>query len=178
MNPLVEAGGDRRFRARPLPPRAAFALDTILSVAGWIVAASLIWPWLATADRRQALLVLVAPHMVLRFIGLSFFVPGTVSEALPVRWSVPAGYGDLVAGVLAIVATLGLHCDAGWATAAVWIFNVWGATDLLFAFYRGARARLNPSSLGAAFYIVTSVVPMLLVSHALVFALLLRTGHG
>jgi hypothetical protein len=177
MNPPVEARADRRLRAQPLPPRAAFALGTILSVMGWVVAAILAWPWLGTADRRQALLVLVAPHMVLRFIGLSFFVPGTVSEALPARWSVPAGYGDLVAGVLAIIATLGLHFDAGWAIAAVWIFNVWGATDLLFAFYRGARVRLNPTSLGAAFYVVTSVVPMLLVSHALVFALLLRHAH-
>jgi hypothetical protein len=164
--------------ARPLPPRVAFALGTILSVTGWIVAAILAWPWLATVDRNRALLVLVAPHMVLRFVGLSFFVPGTVSNALPVRWSVPAGYGDLGAGLLAIIATLALHCEARWAVAAVWIFNAWGATDLLFAFYRGARVRLNPSSLGAAFYVVTSVVPMLLVSHALVFALLLRTAHA
>ena len=173
MSSPVEAARDLGHGARPLAPRAAFALGTLLSVIGWIVLAVLVWPWLATADKRHALLVLVAPHIVLRFVGLGFFVPGTVSETLPARWSVPAGYGDLVAGVLAIVAALGLHFDAA-AVASVWIFNVWGATDLVFAFYRGARVRLNPSALGAAFYVVTSLVPMLLVSHALVFAVLLR----
>jgi hypothetical protein len=35
-----------------------------------------------------------------------------------------------------------------WAILAVWIFNVRGAADLLFAFYRGARVRLDPGSFG------------------------------
>jgi hypothetical protein len=65
---------------------------------------------------------------------------------------------------------------APWAIAAVWVFNVWGAADLVFAFYQGARLRLEPGSLGAGFYIVTALVPPLLVSHALVFALLRRIG--
>ena len=59
---------------------------------------------------------------------------------------------------------------------AVWIFNIWGAADLLFAFYKGARVRLEPGFLGAGFYIVTAIVPPLLVSHALIFMLLTRTG--
>ena len=48
------------------------------------------------------------------------------------------------------------------------------AADLLFAFYQGARLRLEPGSLGAGFYIVTAIVPPLLVSHALIFGLLLQ----
>jgi hypothetical protein len=36
----------------------------------------------------------------------------------------------------------------------------------------GAQVRLDPGSLGAAFYIVTAIVPPLLVMHALVFVLL------
>ncbi len=63
---------------------------------------------------------------------------------------------------------------AAWALAAVWIFNIWGAADLLFAFYKGQRVNLEPRSLGAGFYIVTAVVPPLLVSHALIFMLLLQ----
>jgi hypothetical protein len=119
---------------------------------------------------------LVAPHMILRFLGISFFVPGVVSGSLPRVWAAPAGYGDFVAGVLAIIATIALAETAAWAILAVWIFNLWGAADLLFAFYKGARVRLEPGSLGAAFYIVTAIVPRLLVSHALIFALLLRAS--
>jgi len=103
-------------------------------------------------------------------------VPGVVSGALPKSWSAPAAYGDLIAGILAIIATLALVETVAWAILAVWIFNVWGAADLLFAFYRGARVRLDPGSLGPGFYIVTAIVPPLLVSHVLIFVLLTRTG--
>lgn len=157
-------------------PRAAFGLSVLMSLLSSIVVAALfVWPSLRIIDARQALIWLVAPHMFLRFIGLSFLVPGVVSASLPKAWAIPAGYGDFVAGILAIVATVALAHAAAWANAAVWIFNVWGAADLLFAFYKGARVRLESGSLGAAFYIPTAIVPPLLVSHALIFGLLLRT---
>ena len=157
--------------------RAAFGLSIFMSLLSSIVAAMLfVWPWLRVIDHQQALIWLVAPHMFLRFIGISFLVPGVVSGSLPRAWSAPAGYGDFVAGVLAIVTTVALAETAAWAIPAVWIFNLWGAADLLFAFYKVARVRLEPGSLGSAFYIVTAIVPPLLVSHAVIFALLLRTS--
>jgi hypothetical protein len=157
--------------------RAAFGLSILMSLLSSIAIAILfVWPWLRTTDHQQALIWLVAPHMFLRFIGISFLVPGVVSGALPKAWAVPAGYGDFVAGVFAIITTVVLAETAAWAIPAVWIFNLWGAADLLFAFYKGARVRLEPGSLGAAFYIVTAIVPPLLVSHALIFALLLRAS--
>lgn len=160
-----------------MKPRAAFGLSILMSLLSSIfVAVLFVWPWLRVLDVRQALIWLVAPHMFLRFIGLSFLVPGVVSASLPKAWAVPAGYGDLVAGILAIIATAALANSASWAIAAVWIFNVWGAADLLFAFYKGVRVRMEPGSLGAAFYIVTVIVPPLLVSHALIFMLLMRAG--
>ncbi len=161
-----------------MKPRAAFGLSILMSLLSSIVVAMLfVMPWLRTINVGQALIWLVAPHMFLRFIGLSFLVPGVVSASLPRAWAVPAGYGDLVAGILAIIATAGLAHTASWAIAAAWIFNVWGAADLLFAFYKGARVRLEPGFLGAGFYIVTAIVPPLLVSHALIFMLLMRTGY-
>ncbi len=157
-------------------PRATFGLSILGSLLSSIVVASIfVWPWLRTMNDGQALIWLVAPHMFLRFIGLSFLVPGVVSESLPKTWAGPAGYGDFVAGILAIIATVALAQGASWAILAVWIFNVWGATDLFFAFYKGGRVRLEPGSLGAGFYIVTAIVPPLLVSHALIFLLLIQT---
>jgi hypothetical protein len=159
-------------------PRVAFGLSILSSLTSCIVVAALFaWPRLRITNSEQALIWLVAPHMFLRFIGLSFFVPGVVSGALPKAWAVPAGYGDFVAGILAIIAVVALAQTSTWAIAAVWIFNVWGAADLLFAFYKAARVRLEPGSLGAGFYLVTAVVPALLVSHALIFGVLVRTTH-
>lgn len=156
-------------------PRAIFGINELVSFTSAIVAASLFaWPWLRTAKGEQALLWLVAPHMFLRFIGLSFLIPGVVSGSLPRAWAVPAAYGDLVAGILAVVATVALARGADWAIAAVWIFSIWGAADLLVGFYQGLRVNLDPGSLGAGYYLVTAIVPSLLVSHALIFMLLTR----
>ena len=46
--------------------------------------------------------------MFFRFIGLSFLVPGVVSPSLPAGFAIPAAYGDFIAGILAIVATIAL----------------------------------------------------------------------
>ena len=155
--------------------RAIFGIATVMTlVSSTVLAVLFVWPWLRTRRREQGLIWLVAPHMFLRFIGLSFLVPGVVSGSLPKAWALPAAYGDFVAGILAIFATAALARSASWATAAVWLFNIWGAADLLFAFYQGARVQLEPGSLGAGYYIVTAIVPPLLVSHALIFRILLR----
>ena len=128
-------------------------------------------------NQSDSLNRLILPHTFLRFVGLSFLVPGVVSSGLPAAFAVPAAYGDFIAGVLAIISTIALSRRATWAILAVWLFNIWGAADLLFAFYQGARVQLDPGALGAAFFIVTAIVPPLLVSHALIF-LILTFKHG
>jgi hypothetical protein len=60
----------------------------------------------------------------------------------------------------------------------VWLFNVWGSADLLYAFYQGNQVGLEPGQLGAGYFIVTVLVPLLMVTHGLVFWLLLRGGSG
>src|SRR5215471_7033729 len=76
-----------------------------------------------------------------RFVGLSFLVPGVVSPALSTSFAAPAAYGDEIAALLAIVATIALTARVAWATAVVWLFNLWGTCDLLYAFYPGSNRR-------------------------------------
>lgn len=155
---------------------ALFGLSALMSLVASVVAASLWgWPRLRKMNRSEALVPLVAPHMFFRTIGLSFLVPGVVSPSLSAAFAVPAAYGDLAAGILAIAATLALAKRARWAIGLVWVFNVWGAGDLLNAIYQGNINELDPGMLGAAFYIPTAVVPPLLVTHGLVFLVLLRS---
>jgi hypothetical protein len=154
---------------------AIFGLSALMSLVASSVAAKLyVWPRLSHMDRSSALTLLLSPHLFLRFIGLSFLVPGVVSPSLPSAFAVPAAYGDLVAGTLAIVASMALARRAPWALALVWIFNVWGAADLLFAGFQGQRLRIDPGAFGAAFFIPTAIVPPLLVTHALIFLVLVR----
>jgi hypothetical protein len=154
---------------------ALFGLSVLMNfVASGIVTKLYIWPWLRVMTREEALLPLMVPHMF-RFVGLSFLVPGVVSASLSPDFARPAAYGDLVAALLAVVAVLALSARASWALAVVWLFNLWGTIDLLYAIYQGEiGVRIGPGSLGAAFYIPTVLVPPLLVTHALIFRLLLR----
>ena len=154
---------------------ALFGLSILLSfVAFGLVTKFYIWPRLRPLERDDALLPLVMLH-TFRFIGLSFLVPGVVSPSLPLAIAAPAAYGDLIATILALVATLALSGRASFATLLVWLFNIWGTADLLFAYYQGLfRVQLEPGMLGAAFYIPTAIVPGLLTTHALMFWLLTR----
>jgi hypothetical protein len=65
------------------------------------------------------------------------------------------------------------------AIPIVRIFNVWGALDLLNAYYVGVTQMGDPGLLAAGIYVPALYVPLLLVSHALIFLLLarLRTGR-
>ena len=154
---------------------ALFGLSILMSfIAFGIVAALFVWPRLRVMPRDAALRPLTALH-TFRFVGLSFLVPGVVSPTLAPAFAVPAAYGDLIAAIIAIVATLALSARASWAIAAVWVLNLWGTTDLLHAIYQGQiGSHIDAGTMGAAFYIPTVVVPALLVTHALMFRLLLR----
>ncbi len=154
---------------------ALFGTSILASLVSSAVTARLfVWPRLRNIDSHRAMTWLVAPHMFLRFIGLSLLVPGVVSPSLPAGFAMPTAYGDLVAGILAIVATIALVNRTTWATQSVWLFNLWGAADFLFAFYQGGQVGLQPGMLGAGFFIVTAFVPPLLVTHLLIFRLLVR----
>lgn len=152
-----------------------FGLSVLMSfIAFGIITKLYIWPRLRVMSREEALIPLVIPHSF-RFVGLSFLVPGVVSPSLSSTFAIPAAYGDLVAAILAVVATLALSARVSWAIPIVWVFNVWGAADLLHAIYQGQiGVRIGPGSLGAAFFIPTVVVPPLLVMHGLIFWQLLR----
>ena len=126
-------------------------------------------PWLDRQSLHQALYWLALPH-AFRHIGMVFLVPGVVAQPLPETFSIAAAYGDLTAGLLALLAMTALR--GGWASALVlvWIFNIVGTVDLLNAL----RHADVVSSFGAAWYIPTFLVPLLLVTHFMIFIRLLR----
>jgi hypothetical protein len=163
-------------KVESVPPLAFFGTSVALSFVAWgIVAARYLWPALRNQPRARALRPLLLLHSF-RFIGLAFLVPGVVSPDLPAAFARPAAYGDLIAAVLALFALAGLQ--GGLGIVLVWLFNVWGSADLLYAFYQGLiGVGIEPGQLGAAYFIPTVVVPLLLITHGLVFRLLLQ-GDG
>ncbi len=99
-----------------MDPRAIFGISILMSlVSSTVIAKLYVWPWLKAKQREQALTALVAPHMFLRFLGLSFLVTGVVAPSLPAGFALPAAWGDFIAGILAIIATIALSRRASWA---------------------------------------------------------------
>ncbi len=93
-------------------------------------------------------------------------------------FATPAAYGDLGAAILALIAVFALRSKSSLAIPLVWLFNIWGFADLAHAVYEGAiGVGISPGMLGAAFFIPTVLVPLLFVTHVLIFRLLLRSNQ-
>ena len=150
-----------------LPLSIVLGLTTYGLIAKWYV-----MPSLLALPRARALVPLLLFHCS-RFIGLAFLIPGVTSQPLDPRFANPAAYGDLLAALLALLGILALR--QGWraAIALVWVFNVEGILDLLNAVTQGLRYT-EDGALGATFFIPAVVVPALLVTHVMVFIILLR----
>ena len=150
--------------------RAIFGLQFVLSLVLWsLIAKWWLAPWLEKMSQHEALLYLTLPH-AFRYMGMVFLVPGVVAQPLPETFATPAAYGDLITGLLALLALIALRSGWAWALALVWLFNVVGTVDLLNAL----RQQNVVPNLGATWYIPTLFVPLLLVTHFMIFARLLR----
>jgi hypothetical protein len=156
-------------------PTAIFGLSFAMSLLSGIVLANLyILPRLQNVHRDDALTALILPH-AFRFVGLSFVVTGVVAPSLQPAFAIPAAYGDLVAAILALIAVLALRTKSSVAIPLAWLFNIWGFADLGYAVYQGViGVGITTGALGAAYFIPTVLVPLLLVTHGLIFRLLLR----
>jgi hypothetical protein len=156
-----------------MQPELVFDVSVLLGFVVWgIIGARYIWPALRSQPRAEALRPLLLLH-AFRFVGLAFLVPGVVSPDLPAGFARPAAYGDLTTSVLALLAIATLRGRPG--ISLVWLFNIVGTLDLLNAFYQANRLGIGiaPGLQGAAYFIPTVLVPLLLVTHVLVFRILL-----
>ena len=152
-----------------------FGLQVLLSfVLYTLVARWYVGPRLAALPVDRALQPLLVLHAT-RHMGLVFLVPTVVGGVLPTAFAAAAGYGDLLAGVLALAALVALRARASAARPLTWLFNVVGLGDLVNAFYQGLS---HDVQLGAAYYIPTFIVPALVVTHVMIFGILLRRPAG
>lgn len=146
----------------------AVALIACTLIAKWYV-----WPRMSKRDPKTALTPFLL-YACLRVNGLMFLMPGLVSADLPAAFARPTAYGDLAAALLALSALGALRYELSIATAAVWVFNVEGTADLIYANVSTFKDHVDPASLGAAYYLAAVNVPAMLVVHVLIFMYLLQ----
>jgi hypothetical protein len=171
LEAVIQVG---RQKGSIMPSPVLFGISVAFGLAVWgVVVWDYIWPALSERPSPENLKPILLFH-AFRFLGLAFVVPGVVSPDLPATFAQPVAYGDLITAVLALLALAVLRTRSG--TVVTWVFNTFGAADLLFAFYQGSRISLPtaPGLLGAGYFILTAYVPLLLITHGLAFRILLR----
>ena len=116
---------------------------------------------------------LIALHLT-RFVGI-YFLWLYNHGLLPRDFAVPAGWGDIVVAVLAVIVLVAFRPDTKSGRTAILIWNVVGLVDILMVLATGARmARADPM-LQAGFtalplsLLPTFLVPLIIVTHVLIF---------
>jgi hypothetical protein len=138
-----------------------------------LIAKWYLWPAIARREPKAALTPLLL-YACLRVNGLMFLVPGLVSHDLPEAFARPTAYGDATAVALSLLALAALRSGSAWALPAVWLFNVEGISDLLYANFSTFKDEVDPASLGVAYYLAVVNVPAMIVVHILIFIYLLQ----
>ena len=130
-------------------------------------------PWLAQRSLEVALMFLLIPH-TFRHLGMAFLVPALNQPGMPEGFSTAAAYGDLLSGILALVAMIALKGSWSMAIPIVWVTNIIGTADLANAL-RHDEAILY---MGTTWLIPTFIVPVLLVTHFMIFSRLMRSASS
>jgi hypothetical protein len=148
-----------------------FVISVFASFIVWNkISKKYFWPWLQETELKKTVQPILILHTI-RFAGLSFLIPGVVNAGLNPAWAMPAAFGDFAAAILAFI-TLWLINRASFRPL-LWVFNILGLADLILAFVDGPRYGILPF-LGAGYFIIILYVPLLLLTHLMVFKLLLK----
>jgi hypothetical protein len=131
-----------------------------------------VWPNIKDRAPKVALTPLLL-YACLRVNGLMFLMPGLVSPELPRAFAVPTAYGDLTAVILALLALASVRAESAIATPMLWLFNIVGFADLIYANFSTFKDHVDPAKLGASYYLAVVNVPAMVVIHILIFAYLL-----
>lgn len=152
-----------------------FWLQLLVSCAVCAVVAKwYVWPRLTTLPLDSALVPLVFVH-VFRYVGMVLLVTGMVDPKLPRDALSATAYGDLLAAALALASIFALRNRWRFAIALVWVFNTWGFVDLLNAVRSVVQTNLPSFNLGAVYFIYTFYAPVVVVSHLMIFWMLIRS---
>jgi hypothetical protein len=138
----------------------------------WMAAKLYVFPRLPELSARTVLLPIFLLH-AFRHLGLMFLAPGATYPGLSREFAYPAGFGDLLAAVLALLALWAMVKNWRNARLLVWVFALEGTIDLISAI---ALAQLHGAAvfMGAAYWIPAFWVPALLVTHYLTFVVLIK----
>ena len=162
-----------------MSPATVFQIQLVLGYVPWLLLLrAYVLPKLKSIDQVEAHRAIATLHSF-RFFGLVFIVPGVVGANLPAGFATFAAYGDFATGVFAMLALLTIRIRPLFWLFVV-AFNVVGAVDIIVDYYHGNQIGLPAlaGELGATYAIPMIYVPILMITHAVAFYLLLHSWRA
>lgn len=148
-------------------------VNLIFSTVVFFIAARIyLFPRLSELKPETVLIPILLLHS-LRHLGLMFLAPGAVYPGMPSQFATPAAFGDFLAALLALASIAAIVMKSPLARLLVWVFNIEGTLDLMLAIVL-ANVYDSPPFMGPAYWIPAFWVPGLLVTHTIVFVVLLK----
>ena len=147
----------------------AYAVWTVLSIL-------LIVPKLNQLNKKTVLTILVIPQLF-RYIGVSVAASSVVtSPDIPLELARHIALGDWLTAVFAILAFVLLRTNSRFSIASVWLLNILGFADQIMTMSQATMAGLA-NYMDAAWYVPTVLLPIMTVSHILIFYYLLKKNE-
>lgn len=152
-----------------MPTPLIFGGMFLLSFGAWsLVLRLVVAPRLAAVERRQKLALLALPECF-RHVSAALLIPGVANEGIPSTFLHSLVIGDVLTAVLAMASVVALRRGAGYAIVLTGVFNLVGLADLLKNVVYGMNIGIA-DHFGAAAFIPTMVVPLMLLIHLWIFA--------
>jgi hypothetical protein len=158
-----------------MSPQLIFPIHLVLGYVAWLLCFGVyVLPRLATMEPVEAHRIIATIHSF-RFFGLVFILPGVVGANLPAEFATFSAYGDLATAILAMLALVTVKIRPLFWLFVV-AFNLVGAIDILVDYYNANHVGLAAiaGAFGAAYMIPVIYVPVLMITHAVAFWLLVR----
>jgi hypothetical protein len=151
-----------------------FSLSLLLY---WLLAAYVFWPYAKQQPPEKLNALILAPH-AFRLLGVLAMVPEVVGEPLTkTPFASAVAYGDAVVAPLALLSMWLWLTKSGGAKLLTWIFSVVATLDRANAIFGALTLPVYKYGIGAFWIVLTYVVPLLIVTQAMIFIQLIAPNR-
>ena len=151
---------------------ALFGIQFVWFLVVWTTIAELfVKPLVQRSEINDQLSIWLLPQLF-RMLGVGLLVQNLAPD-LPYSFGLPTAIGDAITAVFAFVAIIALQKKWSSARSFVFVCNGIGSLDLLIALPHAALTQA-PIYLAAQWYVPAAVVPLMIVSHIMLWRTLLH----
>lgn len=148
--------------------QCTFSFILFFLIARWYID-----PLLSLQNRDKYLVILLIIN-VFRYLPLSLYLPGQVSDDFPILVKDIIAHGDFLAALLAFVALLMVKYKFRFSRQFVWLFSMVSIVDIVLALTFAMKAKVYQLPLGFNYFVVAVYVPMLMVLQIQIIKILIN----